>query len=141
MIVAGAVLCFTPLAPVGAGILIGAAVSAGTGFATGTLDPRQVALSGVLGGVSGGAGAAGLSVGWSVGVGVGVGAAGDLGTQLIRGGPIDWQSVAVHGAVGGLTGGIGNRLGSNPAAGSVRDRNRRSYHRRRRQRRHAGVDG
>jgi hypothetical protein len=77
-------------------------------------------LSGVLGGVSGGAGAAGLSVGWSVGVGVGVGAAGDLGTQLIRGGPIDWQSVAVHGAVGGLTGGIGNRLGSNPAAGGVR---------------------
>ena len=114
MIVTGAVLCFTPLAPIGAGILIGAAVSAGTGFATGNFDPRQVALSGVLGGITGGAGAAGLSAGQSIALGVGLGATGDLGSQLIQGGPIDWNSVAVNGAVGGLTGGIGFRLGQNP---------------------------
>ena len=43
---------------IGAGILIGAATSAGVGLATGTFDPRTVAIGGVIGGISGGVGAA-----------------------------------------------------------------------------------
>jgi RHS repeat-associated protein len=120
VIVTGAVLCFTPLAPVGVGILIGAGVSAGTGFVTGTLDPRLVALSGVLGGITGGAGAADLIATRSIALGVGMGAVGDFGTQLVQGGPIDWQSVAVNGVVGGLTGGIGYRMGANPSTTATR---------------------
>jgi len=119
VIVTGAVLCFT-LAPVGVGILIGAGVSAGAGFATGTLDPRQVALSGVLGGISGGAGAASLSATESIALGVGMGGVGDFGAQLIQGGPIGWQSLAVNGVVGGLTGGIGYRLGANQTTTAAR---------------------
>jgi hypothetical protein len=48
-------------------------------------------------------------------VGVRVGAAGDLTTQAIQGGPIDWGSVAFNGVVGGVAGGVGFRLGQNPA--------------------------
>lgn len=54
VVVVGAGLMFTPFAPIGGGILLGAAVTAGVGVATGTFDPRQVALGGVVGGVGGG---------------------------------------------------------------------------------------
>jgi hypothetical protein len=120
VITSGAVLCVTPLAPVGVGILIGAGIAAGTGLVTGTLDPRQVALGGVLGGVSGGAGAANLSAARSIGLGIGMGGGGDFGTQLIQRQPIDWQSIPVNAAMGGLTGGIGYRMGGHPTTTAAR---------------------
>jgi RHS repeat-associated protein len=112
VIVAGAVLCFTPLAAVGVGIVIGAGVAAGTGLAAGTVDPRQIAFSGLLGGIAGGVGASGLDALASVRAGLNMGVAGDLGQQLIQGGRIDVHSIAVNGAVGALTGGIGFRMSS-----------------------------
>jgi RHS repeat-associated protein len=120
VVVGGAALCFTPLAPIGAGVMIGAAVSAATGLAAGALDPRQVALGGVLGGISGGVGAVGFSATQSAFLGVGVGAAGDLGSQLIAGGRIDWKSVAVNGGVGGPAGAIGVRAQAYTASSGVR---------------------
>lgn len=54
----GVGLCFTPLAPIGAGILIGVGTSAGVGLATGTFSPRMVAVNGIVGGISGGVGGA-----------------------------------------------------------------------------------
>lgn len=114
VITTGAVLCATPLAPVGAGIVIGAGVSTGAGLASGALDPRQVALSGVAGGFGGGLGTLGLGVGTSVGAGVVTGGASELGSQVVDGRPIDGWSVAVSAAVGGLTNGIGLRLGVEP---------------------------
>jgi RHS repeat-associated protein len=119
VIVGGAVLCVTPLQPVGVGILIGAGASTGAGLASGTLDPRQAALAGVAGGVGAGLGAAVASVGWSVASGGAVGGGGDLAAQLLAGGPVDWHSVAVTAGVSSLTGGITNRLGGNPAVGNL----------------------
>jgi hypothetical protein len=120
VIVAGAVLCFTPLAAVGVGIVIGVGVATGAGLATGTLDPRQIAFSGVLGGIAGGVGASGLDALASVRAGLGMGVTGELGQELIHGGGIDLQSIAVNGAVGALTGGIGFRMSSATATSAAR---------------------
>ncbi len=54
MVVGGTVLLATPLAPVGAGILIGAASSAAMGLATDNFNPRSVALGAAFGAVPGG---------------------------------------------------------------------------------------
>ena len=75
---AGATLCFTPLAPVGAGILIGVGSSAALGFATGTFDPRDVVVAGLFGALGGAA------------------------AQAARVGAVSWQaSVATQAAIGG----------------------------------------
>lgn len=50
----GVGLCFTPLAPIGAGILIGVGTSAGIGLATGTFSPTAVAIGGAFGAIPGG---------------------------------------------------------------------------------------
>lgn len=117
VIVGGVVLLATPLAPIGAGILIGAGMAAGMGFATGTFDPRQVVLGGVIGGVTAGAGSVAANIGntaartaFTVGAGTLVGAGNELGNQVISGQPIDWQSVGVNGLVSGATFGVGGRL-------------------------------
>lgn len=53
-------LCFTPLAPIGAGILLGEATSVGSQMLLnhGQVDWNNEAISGAIGGVGGGAGMA-----------------------------------------------------------------------------------
>jgi len=53
VVVGGAVLLATPFAPIGAGILVGAASSAAIGLATDNFNPRSVAISGAFGAVPG----------------------------------------------------------------------------------------
>ncbi len=103
----GVGLCFTPFAAVGAGILIGAGATAAAGFATGNLDPRAVAIGGVIGGVTGGAGSAFSSVGAGMAAGGAIGVGGDVGMQAVSGQPIDWNRALISGGVGAITGGIG----------------------------------
>ncbi len=74
VVVGGTVLLATPFAPVGAGILIGAASSAAMGLATDNFNPRAVALSGAFGAVPGGS---------SVRAAFAVGAAENVATQVI----------------------------------------------------------
>jgi hypothetical protein len=58
VIALGVGLMFVPGGQViGAGILIGAATSAGLGLVTGKFDPQDIAMSGMLGGIGAGAGA------------------------------------------------------------------------------------
>ena len=107
----GVGLMFVPGGQViGAGILVGAAMSAGVGLATGTFDPRQVALGGLIGGVSGGAGAMTSSLTGAVVTGAVVSGGHDLASQAISGQPIDWRSVGVNTVVGAATGGVGRHL-------------------------------
>ena len=97
VVAVGVGLMFVPGGQViGAGILIGAATSAGVGLATGTFDPRTVALSGVIGGISGGVGAATTSTTAAIVTGGALGGGGDLATQAMSGQPIDWRSVGVN---------------------------------------------
>lgn len=124
---AGVGLLFVPGGQaIGVGILIGVGTSAAAGLATGTFNPRQVAFSGVLGGVTGGVGSMTSSVTGAVVTGAALGGAGDLGSQMIAGRPVDWQSVAVSTGIGGLTGGLGARLApatpalTGPTAASIR---------------------
>ncbi|MGI8753382.1 MAG: DUF6531 domain-containing protein [Acidimicrobiales bacterium] len=58
--VGGVALCFTPLAPIGAGILLGEATSVGSDLLLnhGNINWDGVAISGAIGGVGGGAGMA-----------------------------------------------------------------------------------
>ncbi len=111
VVAAGVGLLFVPGGQAfGVGILIGVGTSAAAGLATGTFDPRQVAFSGVLGGITGGVGAATSSVGAAAASGAVLGGAGDLGSQMIAGRTIDWQSVAVSTGIGAVTGGIGEKF-------------------------------
>jgi RHS repeat-associated protein len=59
-LVGGVALCFTPLAPIGAGILVGEATSVGSQMLLdhGQVDWSNVAVSGAIGGVGGGVGMA-----------------------------------------------------------------------------------
>lgn len=97
---------------VGAGILIGAATSAGVGLATGNFNPRQVAIGGAIGGISGGVGAATSSVAVGVVSGGVIGGAGDLANQAVSGEPIDWTNVGISTVVGAATGGLGAKVTS-----------------------------
>jgi hypothetical protein len=107
----GVGLMFVPGGQViGAGILIGTAMSAGVGLATGNFDPRQVALGGLVGGISGGAGAMTSSLTGAVVTGALVSGGSDLASQAMTGEPIDWRSVGVNTLVGGVTGGVGHRI-------------------------------
>ena len=107
VVAVGVGLCFTPFAAVGAGILIGAGATAAAGFATGNLDPRAVAIGGVIGGVTGGAGSAFSSVGAGMAAGGAIGVGGDVAMQAVSGQPIDWNRALISGGVGAVTGGIG----------------------------------
>ena len=114
-VAAGVGLLFVPGGQaIGAGILIGVAVSGGVGVATGSLNPRMVALNGLIGGVTGGAGAlassAGAGLAAQVALGAGMGAGGNLVAQAATGGPIDWGSVALSAGIGGVSAGVGARL-------------------------------
>ncbi len=124
----GVGLCFTPFAAVGAGILIGAAVSSAAGLASGTFDPRAVAVSGVIGGLAGGAGAAFSSTSASLATGGAIGFGGDVAMQATTGQPINWNRALVSGGVGIVTAGIGSSTSSatntalrSAAAGSATD--------------------
>jgi hypothetical protein len=103
---------------VGAGILIGAATSAGVGLATGNFDPRQIAIGGAIGGISGGVGAVTSSVAVGVVSGGVIGGAGDLALQAASGEPIDWNNVGISTVVGAATGGVGARLNALNSAGT-----------------------
>jgi RHS repeat-associated protein len=97
--------------PIGVGILIGAGLSGGIGLATGTFNPRSVAISGVVGGLTGGivAGPSGvLSSGLQAGL---VGAGGSVADQmLVRGrglSDLDPREIAISAIVSGGTVGAG----------------------------------
>ncbi len=115
VVAVGVGLMFVPGGQViGAGILIGAATSAGVGLATGNFDPMQVAVGGLIGGISGGVGGglggAAPSLTRAVVTGAALGGGGDLANQVVSGEPIDWGSVGVSTLVGGVTGGAGHHL-------------------------------
>ena len=115
VVAVGVGLMFVPGGQViGAGILIGAAMSAGVGLATGNFDPMQVAVGGLIGGISGGVGGglggAAPSLTRAVVTGAALGGGGDLANQVVSGEPIDWGSVGVSTLVGGVTGGAGHHL-------------------------------
>lgn len=71
VVAVGVGLCLVPGGQaIGAGILIGAAISAGAGFATGNFNPREVAVGGAFGAIPGAATARGaLLVGAAAGAG------------------------------------------------------------------------
>ena len=115
VVAVGVGLMFVPGGQViGAGILIGAATSAGVGLATGNFDPMQVAVGGLIGGISGGVGGglggAAPSLTRAVVTGAALGGGGDIANQVAGGEPIDWRSVGVSTLVGGVTGGAGHHL-------------------------------
>ena len=107
----GVGLCFVPGGQaIGVGILIGVGTSAAAGIATGTFNPRGVAISGAFGAIPGGST---LRSAMLVGAASGVGA--DATTQLVTSGRIDPSSLgpsALLGAGGGALGhGINTHLG------------------------------
>ncbi|HEV7536350.1 MAG TPA: RHS repeat-associated core domain-containing protein, partial [Acidimicrobiia bacterium] len=122
-VAAGVGLLFVPGGQaIGAGILIGVAISGGAGIATGTFDPRMVAFNGVIGGITGGVGSAlsGAGVATQVAVGAGMGAGGNALTQQVFTGHVDWGQVAISAGVGGLGAGVGARLAAARSANAGR---------------------
>ena len=121
-VAAGVGLLFVPGGQaIGAGILIGVALSGGVGIATGTFDPRMVAFNGVIGGITGGVGSAfsGAGIATQVAVGAGIGGSGSIAQQEAFTGHVDWGQVALSAGVGGAGGGAGAMLGKLAAARSV----------------------
>jgi hypothetical protein len=121
-VAAGVGLLFVPGGQaIGAGILIGVALSGGAGIATGTFDPRVVAFNGVIGGITGGVGSAfsGAGIATQVAVGAVTGAGGSAAQQEVFTGHVDWGQVGISAAVGGAGGGAGAMLGKLAAARSV----------------------
>ncbi|MDQ6782257.1 MAG: DUF6531 domain-containing protein [Actinomycetota bacterium] len=126
--VGGVVLCFTPLAPIGAGILIGEASSVGSQLLLnhGQVNWDNVAISGAAGGVAGGVGAivGGSSIVANLAANVGrfspmlasatpgivSGAAGGFSGSLtqtaLSGGPMNPAGLATDTVIGAATGGI-----------------------------------
>src|SRR5437879_4940364 len=114
-VAAGVGLMFVPGGQaIGAGILIGVALSGGVGIATGTFNPRMVAFNGVSGGITGGAGIA-----TQVAVGAGIGGGGSIAQQEAFTGRVDWGQVALSAGVGGVGAGAGSMLSKLAAARSV----------------------
>jgi RHS repeat-associated protein len=120
--VGGAALLFTPLAPIGAGILIGMAASAGVqAVTTGEVDARQLWISGLAGGATGGVGAgvgvatAGANVAVRVGAQAAAGAVAESGisaaTQYHATGQVSPGRVLLDGGIGAVTGGASPALG------------------------------
>jgi RHS repeat-associated protein len=120
LVVVGGALCLTPLAPVGAGILVGFATGALRGLATDSFDPRMVAVSAAVGGVGGGGAmaltAAGAGAAAGLGFGAATGGAESLAMQVIvdgsAWGEIDWGRVAIDGLIGVVGAGAADRIGA-----------------------------
>jgi RHS repeat-associated protein len=108
----GVGLCATGVgAPIGAGILIGVGASAGIGLATGTFNPRMVAVNGVVGGLSAGVGSALTTTTWQGAVAVGAASgAGEtvVGSVLAGQGFPSGVELAVGTGTGGLVSGGAN---------------------------------
>lgn len=109
---AGVGLLFVPGGQaIGVGILIGVGTSAAMGIATGTFDPRAVALNGLVGGISGGAGAMATTVPRAILIGAATEGTGDLAIQLATGdGSVNWNQTLFATATGGLIAGGTQRL-------------------------------
>jgi RHS repeat-associated protein len=105
--------------PAGLGIAIGMTMSAGVGLATGTFNPRTVAVNGVIGGLSAGAASAGTGAGLTLGRtmlnGAVLGGGGDVMNQIAAGrglGDIDWYHAVGSAELGAATAGVGARFES-----------------------------
>jgi hypothetical protein len=125
-VAAGVGLLFVPGGQaIGAGILIGVAISSGAGIATGTFDPRMAAFNGVIGGITGGVGSAfsGAGVATQVAVGAGMGAGSNLIAQSVQGGPIDWWSVGLSAGIGGVGAGVGAKIAAVREVNAARESN------------------
>lgn len=108
VVAAGAALCFVPGGQaIGIGILIGAGSQMIAGVATGSFDPRAVAISGAVGAVTGGGSAAVSKLGFTAFQrGMATSAVSDTASQLYRtGGDITAINPARL-AFATLTGGI-----------------------------------
>jgi len=119
----GVGLCFSPFAPVGAGILIGVGSSAASGFATGTFDPLDAVIAGVVGGFGGGlahAGRAGLvTARGAIAAHGAVGASEEFARQTLAGEGYDLTDIAGGGAAGMVSGGCGEYFDVRTMTGSV----------------------
>lgn len=102
----GVALLFTPVPMIGAGILVGAGLSAGLGIATGTFNPRAVALSGMVGALPGGAG---LSMTKTIALGAALGGGENLVDQTIIQGnsvlDLDFGQLVLATSIGGVSAG------------------------------------
>ena len=125
----GVGLCATGVGTVvGAGILIGVGASAGIGLATGTFNPRMVAVNGVVGGLSAGLGGALTTTTWQGAVALGMGSgAGEtvVGSLLAGQGFPSGIELAVGTGTGGLVSGGTNVVPSPADPG--RDRRARPH--------------
>jgi RHS repeat-associated protein len=123
----GVGLCATGVGTVvGAGILVGVGASAGIGLATGTFDPRMVAVNGVVGGLSAGLGGALTTTTWqgAVALGAGTGAGETVVGSLLAGqGFPTGIELAVGTGTGGLVSGGASALRTvqTPGATAVLD--------------------
>lgn len=104
----GVALCFTPLAPVGAGILIGVGTTAAVGLATGTFSPTTIAVGGAIGVIPGGSTLRGaVALGAVSGAGETV-----LGSALTGQGFPSTEQLLIGTLTGGAGGGAGRALTS-----------------------------
>lgn len=111
----GVALCFTPLAPIGAGILVGVASTSVVGLATGTFNPRAVALGGVVGAIPGGSTLRGaVMIGAASGAGETV-----AGSYLNGEGFPSPEQLIVGTLTGGAGGGAGHALKNVMPSGST----------------------
>ena len=123
----GVGLCATGVGTaVGAGILIGVGASAGIGLATGTFNPRMVAVNGVVGGLSAGVGGALTTTSWQGAVALGTASgAGEtiVGSVLAGQGFPSTTELLVGAGTGGLVSGGANafRHLETPGATAVLD--------------------
>lgn len=123
VLAAAGALTATGVGVIGLPMLIGAGAPAAVGFATGTFDPRTVAVGGVAGAAGGGL----VSLARSTSLGLGsasvahgvVDAAGEAANQLAGSGRVDLADVAVGGVVGAATHGIGDVVQPRTALGAV----------------------
>jgi len=110
----GVGLCFTPFAAVGAGILIGVGSSAAAGIATGTFNPRMVAVSGAFGAIPGGSTLRGAIM-----LGAATGAGETVVSSVVAGNGFPSPETLL---LGTLTGGAGGAGGYGLAQGISRVR-------------------
>ncbi|HKY16438.1 MAG TPA: DUF6531 domain-containing protein [Microthrixaceae bacterium] len=108
-------LFFPGTQALGVGILVGVGMSAIQGIATGTFNPRGVAVNGAFGAIPGGS-----SLRSAMLVGAASGAGGEVVTSVVSGQPISLESVALNTVTGmagqSITHGINTRLaGARPA--------------------------
>lgn len=99
------------------GAAIGTTISAATNIVSqgiqngwGNINWGEVALSAVIGGIGGAIGATGIGLGGQILISAGLSAAQSMGTDIINGNPINWNSAfdsALLGAISGLLGGGG----------------------------------